>query len=66
VAEKGIIAVKALAEDIRVPTQLRDLGVPREALEGMAVATMDIDRILVNNPKPLTLDDVRQIWHNAW
>jgi alcohol dehydrogenase class IV len=65
-AEGGIAAVKALADDIGVPTRLRTLGVPRDALEEMAVATMDIDRILVNNPKPLTLDDVKSIWHNAW
>jgi len=65
-AEKGVLAVKALAADIGIPTQLRNLGVPIEALEEMAVATMDIERILVNNPKPLTLDDVRRIWQNAW
>ncbi len=65
-AEKGVRAAEALAADIGIPTHLRDLGVPKEALEEMAVATMDINRILVNNPKPLTLDDVRRIWQNAW
>ena len=65
-AEKGVEAVKTLAADIGIPTQLRNLGVPKEALEEMAVATMDITRILANNPKPLTLDDVRRIWQNAW
>jgi len=65
-AEKGVEAVKALAADIGIPTQLRNLGVPKEALEEMAVATMDVNRILANNPKPLTLDDVRRIWQNAW
>ncbi len=65
-AEKGVRAAEALAADIGIPTHLRDLGVPQEALEEMAVATMDINRILVNNPKPLTLDDVRRIWQNAW
>jgi alcohol dehydrogenase class IV len=65
-AERGVKAAEALAADIGIPTHLRDLGVPKEALEEMAVATMDINRILVNNPKPLTLDDVRRIWQNAW
>jgi alcohol dehydrogenase class IV len=40
--------------------------VPGEALEGMAVATMDVTRLLANNPKELTLDDVRGIWQSAW
>jgi alcohol dehydrogenase class IV len=65
-AEKGTEAIKALAKDIGIPLHLRDLGVPREALEGMAVATMDVTRLLANNPRPLTLDEVRQIWQNAW
>lgn len=65
-AEQGVLAARALAADIGLPTRLRDLGVPKEALEDMAVATMDVTRILESNPKPLTLDDVRQIWQNAW
>jgi alcohol dehydrogenase class IV len=59
-------AVKALVADIGIPLHLRDLGVPEEALEGMAVATMDVTRLLANNPKELTLDDVRGIWRDAW
>jgi len=27
---------------------------------------MDVTRLLGNNPKKLTLDDVRRIWQNAW
>ena len=65
-AEKGVEAARALAADIGIPTHLRNLGVPKKTLEEMAVATMDVNRLLVNNPKPLTLDDVRRIWQNAW
>jgi len=65
-AKRGVEAVKTLAMDINIPLHLQDLGVPREALEGMAVATMDVTRLLANNPKKLTLDDVRAIWENAW
>jgi len=65
-AEKGVEAARALITDIGIPLHLRELGVPKEALEGMAVATMDVTRLLANNPKKLTLDDVRRIWQNAW
>jgi alcohol dehydrogenase class IV len=65
-AERGIEAIEALVADIGIPLHLRDLGVPKEALEELAVATMDVTRILANNPKKLTLDDVRRIWRNAW
>jgi alcohol dehydrogenase class IV len=65
-AKQGIKAVKALIKDIGIPLCLRDLNVPREALEGMSIATMDVTRLLANNPKVLTLDDVRGIWQKAW
>jgi alcohol dehydrogenase class IV len=65
-AEKGVEAMKALTTDIGIPLHLRELGVPKEALEEMAVSTMDVTRLLANNPKELTLDEVRRIWQNAW
>lgn len=65
-AEQGAEVIKGLVGDIGIPLHLRDLGVPKEALEKMAVATMDVTRLLANNPKQLTLDDVRYIWENAW
>jgi alcohol dehydrogenase class IV len=65
-AEQGIKVIRTLCMDIGIPLRLRDLGVPEDALERMAVATMNITRPLVNNPKNLTLDDVRGIWRNAW
>lgn len=65
-ASKGLKAAKSLAADVGIPTHLRELGVPREALEGLATATMNVTRLLANNPKELTLDDVRGIWEKAW
>jgi alcohol dehydrogenase class IV len=65
-AEKGLEAAKALSADIGIPIHLRELGVPKEALEGLASATMNVTRLLANNPKALTPDDVRAIWENAW
>jgi alcohol dehydrogenase class IV len=65
-AEKGLEAAKALSADIGIPIHLRELAVPKEALEGLASATMNVTRLLANNPRPLTLDDVRTIWENAW
>jgi alcohol dehydrogenase class IV len=65
-AGKGLEAAKSLAADVGIPTHLRELGVPREALEGLATATMNVTRLLANNPKDLTLEDVRHIWEKAW
>lgn len=65
-AEKGVEAARNLVADIGISLHLRDLGVPREALEDMATATLDVTRLLANNPRQLTLDDSRSIWENAW
>jgi len=65
-AEQGLGAIKSLCADVGIPLRLRDLGVPKDALEGMAVATMDVTRLVTNNPRELTLDDVKGIWENAW
>ena len=65
-AERGVEAVKTLVADVGIPIHLRELGIPKEALEEMAVATMEVTRLLANNPKQLTQDDVKRIWENAW
>jgi len=65
-AARGVTAARTLVADIGIPHRLRDLNVPREALEEMAAATMEVTRLLANNPKQLTLDDVREIWQKAW
>jgi alcohol dehydrogenase class IV len=65
-AEKGLEAMKSLSADVGIPIRLRDMGVPKEALEELAKASMATTRLLSNNPKQLTLDDVRGIWEKAW
>jgi alcohol dehydrogenase class IV len=65
-AEYGLGVIRTLCKDIGIPERLRDLGVPEAALPEMAVATMGVTRLLANNPKQLTLDDVLSIWKSAW
>lgn len=65
-AMRAIVAVRDISDDVGVPQRLRDLDVPQDALEGMAVATMEVTRLMSNNPKELSLDDVRAIWKAAW
>jgi len=65
-AEQGVAATKNLISDTGVPLRLRDLGVPQASLEEMALATMEISRLLEVNPRQLNIEDVRQIWTSAW
>jgi alcohol dehydrogenase class IV len=65
-AERGVEATQDLNKDIGIPLRLRDVGVPRGALDGLAAATMEATRLLSQNPRPVSADDVKRIWKNAW
>jgi len=59
-------ALAALSARLGLPHRLREVGVPREALPMMAEDAMRQTRLLVNNPRPLALDDARAIYEAAW
>jgi alcohol dehydrogenase class IV len=42
------------------------VGIPREALPMMAEDAMKQTRLLVNNPRPVALEDARAIYEAAW
>lgn len=46
--------------------RLRDCGIPRDALPGLAAAAMQQPRLLQNNPRPLTEADALAIYEEAW
>ncbi|WP_262298854.1 iron-containing alcohol dehydrogenase [Microvirga sesbaniae] len=56
----------ALCARVGLPPRLRDVGIPREALPMMAEDAMKQTRLLVNNPRPVALEDARAIYEAAW
>lgn len=56
----------SFARDAGVPSRLRDLGIPQEALPRMALAASREVRLLGNNPKTFTVEDIERIYRNAW
>jgi len=65
-AEQAVEEMGRLSLDVGIPQRLRDVGVPQEALEPMAVAASKIERLLVNNARPMKLEDIRGIYQAAW
>jgi alcohol dehydrogenase class IV len=65
-AERAISAVGRLRDDIGIPGRLRDLGVRQEQLPSFAERAFGIKRILRVNPRPVTVQDLEQIFHSAW
>lgn len=57
--------VKALYKDLKIPQSLTELGVPREAIPKLAKAAMNVTRLMVNNPRTMTIEDVEGIYEKA-
>lgn len=55
-----------LSAEIGLEPRLRDAGVPHDALDLLASDAMKQTRLLVNNPRPVTLADARAIYSAAW
>src|SRR5215472_5019817 len=52
-AERGLELLARLSRDCGIPQRLSDLGIPREAIPGMAKAAMNVTRLLKNNVRPV-------------
>lgn len=61
-ARKLIDQIKAWTATLAIPQNLRDFGVAEEHLADMAVAASKVTRLMVNNPKALSLDDIQQLY----
>jgi alcohol dehydrogenase len=61
----GIDAVRLLTVDCGLPTRLRDIGMPEDALASIAETALG-DATLFTNPRPITYGDVLDIVRGAW
>jgi alcohol dehydrogenase class IV len=65
-AARSVQAVVKLSADIRLVSRMRDLDVPADAIDDMAAAALKVTRLLSNNPRTITLEDAKRIYHNAY
>jgi alcohol dehydrogenase class IV len=64
-AEAAVKFVERLSDDLRVPRRLRAVGIPESAVPQMAESAMKVTRLLVNNPRKITLEDAVAIYKSA-
>ena len=67
VEEKAGLLVDSLAElsrELGIPQTLGDLGVPAGDLDSIVDAAFEVKRLLNNNPKPLSKDDIRSVYRS--
>jgi alcohol dehydrogenase class IV len=65
-AKKGIEKIKELISACGVPSRLRDVKIPEDAIPAMAADAMKITRLLKNNPRPITEADAIDIYKAAY
>ena len=62
-AENGVRFIEQLSKDCGIPQSLLEIGIPQTAVDGMAKAAMDCQRLLKNNPREVTEQDCRDIYN---
>jgi len=58
-------AVKAIYRDLKIPQSLTELKVPKEGIPAMAKAAINVTRLMGNNPRTMTVQDVERIYERA-
>lgn len=61
-ADKLLVRIHEWTAAIAIPQDLRVFGVSVDHLDALAVAASKVKRLLGNNPKPLSLDDIKAIY----
>ena len=65
-AQRGVDFIYRLADAVGIPKKLSDLGIPQTAVDGMAKAAMEVQRLLKNNPREVTEQDARNIYNSLY
>ncbi len=65
-AARGLELLARLSKDCGIPQRLSELGIPREAIPGMAKAAMNVTRLLKNNVRPVTEPDAIRIYEESY
>lgn len=65
-ALRGVDFITELSKECEIPTTLTQIGIPHEAVPGLARAAMDVQRLLKNNPREVTEQDARNIYESLF
>ncbi|KUK98404.1 MAG: Alcohol dehydrogenase [Atribacteria bacterium 34_868] len=65
-AHKAVKAVRIISEDIGIPQKLRDINVKKEDIEELSKIAIKNNRLLIHNPRKISLEDIMEIYQNAW
>ncbi len=62
----GIEFITNLSKKCGIPTTLTELNIPEDAVDHMAKAAMNVQRLLKNNPRTVTENDAKEIYKSLY
>ena len=65
-AYRSVEAVKNLMRDIDMPVTLTELDIPKSAIPEMAAASINVTRLMANNPRKMTAKDSENVFAKAF
>ena len=61
-AEKVISRMEEIVRHLDIPSSLRDFGIRDEDIDPLAASALEVQRLLVNNPRPVSEEDARKLY----
>ncbi|WP_053362978.1 iron-containing alcohol dehydrogenase [Bacillus sp. FJAT-27251] len=65
-AAAAVEAMRSLCESVHIPKGLRSFSIPESDIPSMAEDASRITRLLKNNPRALSVDDIEKIYQTAY
>ena len=62
----GVEKVRSLLDECGLPGRLSEVGINADSYEKMASSAFQIQRLLKNNPREMTIDNIKDIYKNAF
>ena len=65
-AQNGVDFICELSKAVGIPQKLTELNIPQSAVDRMAKAAMEVQRLLKNNPREVTEQDAKDIYNSLY
>jgi len=65
-ALKGVVLVRKLMQQCKLPSKLSEIGIPENAIPEMAMSALKIQRLLKNNLREILVEDAINIYQKAY
>jgi len=66
VADAVIARMHRLCAEVEIPSGLRSFDIPESAIPELAAEAIKVERLLRNNPRVLSLEDIEAIYRAAY